>query len=148
MANPYIPANSEQYLAGCAESARLAVVIDLLSRMGGGFGSPGESYGIAGLPFTSANASAAAVAVTSAPVVGDNLMVDGVTISVGATAQAVTFTEETSGTVIFGPIYMAANSSITLAIGRLLPTINKRLMVQDSAAGNISILAAYRSVAP
>lgn len=133
-----VPAACESQLGGRADAARLAIIIDLLS---GAF--PSVLSGAADNIFTSANASAAPAAVTPAPTVGSNLVVDKLVIS-SASALTFTFTEETSGTVI-GVFYLAANSTITVPLSKQLPTVNKRLMVQTSGAGNITIDTFYHS---
>lgn len=141
-----VPAACESQLTGRAESARLAIIIDLLSQQLGG-DLTGDSYGVGGVPVTSADASAADLALTDAPGAAAHIYADYVDLSVGATALAVTFKEETSGTVIAGPIYMAANSSFRVPIRRTLPgAVNKKLVLRTSAAGNISALAAWRAV--
>lgn len=111
-------------------------------------GSAGSS-GVSGVPFTSADQSGADAAVTDAPTSGQKIVVDEIWMSVGATAQALTFKEETSGTVMAGPFYVAANNSYHFAPGwkLKLPTANKKLMVRSSASGNISIFARYHSEA-
>jgi hypothetical protein len=106
-----------------------------------------SKWGVAGVPFTSADASSAA-SVTDAPVTGQCLVIDEVLISSGA-AISVTLKEETSGTVIYGPVYMAANSTVHLKMAgrRKLPTAGKKLQAQASGAGNVSVLASYHSEA-
>ena len=141
-----VPAACEPELANKPECVRLAVIIDQLVQLNGG-AAAGYSFGVAGVPFTSADQSAAAAAITDAPGVASKLFAGYVDVSVGATAQAITLSEETSGTVIAGPIYMAANSTLRISINRLLATTNKKLMIRSSAAGNISALAAWRAVA-
>ena len=95
--------------------------------------------------FTSANQSASPDFVTLAPTTGQKLVITDLVVSV-ANSQTVTFTEETTDTV-FLTLYMAANSTVTVSPRALfkLNTINKRLQVQSSAAGKISVLAFYRS---
>lgn len=104
--------------------------------------------GVSGVPFTSANQSASAASVTDAPATGQKIVVDDVIVSVD-TAISVTFKEETSGTVVLGPIYMPANSMAQITTrGRLkLATADKKLQVQTSAAGNISVTTFYHSEA-
>lgn len=141
-----IPAASEQYLSNAAVNQRLAVIIDLL---GGGAGiapSAVENYSIGGVPFSSADASAADAPITSAPAAGQKINFDTLVIS-SAAAINLTFKEETSATVMLGPIYMAANSTVTINLpkGKALPTADKRLTVRASAAGAITISTAYRS---
>jgi hypothetical protein len=106
-------------------------------------------WGVAGVPFNSADASGADVAVTDAPTAGQALVIDDITISTGS-AIAVTLKEETSGTVVFGPFYMAANSTVTLrpkGKGRKLGVVDKKLMVRTSGAGNVTVDAGYHSEA-
>ena len=144
-----IPAASEPQLSNAAVNQRLAVIIDLLIAQGGGsagVAAAAEQFGIGGVPFTSADASGADAAITDAPGAGNKIYVDFLMIS-SAAALNLTFKEETSGTVIFGPIYMAANSTVSIPIpkGKSLPTANKKLMVRASGAGNITISTGYRS---
>lgn len=107
-----------------------------------------ESYGVAGAMFTSADQSAAPAAVTDAPSGGKKLVITDIIISVGATGQTITLTEETSGTVK-GKFYVPANTTITIPFkGKFkLGTADKKLMVQSSAAGNIAVGALYYSEA-
>jgi hypothetical protein len=103
------------------------------------------SWGVAGLPFNSADASAADVAVSDAPGAGLKLVVSDIIFSVGTT-MTVTFKEETSGTVIYGPFYALANTTTVISVrakGKKLPVANKKLMVRTSVAGNITVSAAY-----
>jgi hypothetical protein len=100
------------------------------------------------VPFTSADQHSAVASVTDAPTTGQNLVIDDLVISVD-TAMTVTFKEETSGTVIRGPLYLAANTvtQITLRGKTKLPTANKKLQVITSVAGNIMVEATYHSEA-
>jgi len=95
--------------------------------------------------FTSADQSAAVASVTPVPTTGQKLVITDLIVSVGS-ALTVNFTEETTGTVLL-TLYMAANSTVTVSPRGLfnLTTINKKLQVQTSGAGNISVLAFYRS---
>lgn len=104
-------------------------------------------FGVTGAPFASADAHSAAVAVTDAPTSGQKLVITDIVVSVD-TAMSVTFTEETSGTVI-AKFYMAANgvAQITTRSKRKLATVNKKLMVQTSVAGNIVANIGYYSEA-
>ena len=104
--------------------------------------------GVSGEPVTSADMSGAAVAVTDAPTEGQSLVVDDLYLSTEADLSF-TLTEETSGTVILGPLYMAANSAqqITPRARLKLDTADKKLMCQTSAAGDVSVLALYHSEA-
>src|ERR1035437_2256350 len=54
-------------------------------------------WGVAGVPFTSADQHSAAASVTDAPTGGQKLIIDDLIVSIG-TAMSVTFKEETSGT--------------------------------------------------
>ena len=96
--------------------------------------------------FTSANQSASPDFVTLAPTTGQKLVITDLTVSVATVPQTVTFTEENTETV-FLTLYMAANSTVTVSPRALfkLNTINKRLQVQTSVSGKISVLAFYRS---
>lgn len=103
--------------------------------------------GASGEPVNSADMTTAA-AVTDAPTSGQKLVIDDLLVSTD-TAMNVTFLEETSGTVIRGPIYLAANSTTQITLRGLtkLPTVNKKLMCDASAAGNITVEAVYHSEA-
>ena len=104
-------------------------------------------FGVAGVPFTSADQHSAVASVTDAPTSGQKLVITDLIVSVD-TAMSVTFKEETSGTVIFGPWYCSANSGpmqITLRSKKKLPTADKKLQVITSVAGNITVSAGYFS---
>lgn len=107
-----------------------------------------QVFGIAGARFTSADQSAAAVAITDAPTSGQKLVIDSVLLSAGATAQAVSLKEETSGTIL-ATIYLPVNGTFNwIPVGKLkLATADKKLTLQDSASGNISASAFYHSEA-
>ncbi len=108
-----------------------------------------HGLGTPAVPFTSANASAAAVAVTNAPTTGQKLVVTDVIISV-AVDMDVTLKEETSGTVLLGPIRMAAKSTIQITprSGALrCYTANKKVMVQTSITGDLTVDVHYHSEA-
>lgn len=97
-----------------------------------------------GEPFSSADQSGSAAAVTLTPVSGANkLIITDLIVSVGTT-MTVTLTEETSGFVI-AKLHLVANSAVQVtARGEIkLTTANKRLMVQTSVAGNIDVQALY-----
>ncbi len=100
--------------------------------------------GVAGVPFASADQSGAAAAVSDAPGASKKLYLVGLTISAGATAQLMTFTEETSGTVV-GKFNVPANTTLHFDFANPLHTAvaNKKLMVQTGASGVISVLAQY-----
>jgi len=104
-------------------------------------------FGVSGAVVSSADASTA-TAVTGAPTSGQKICIDDIFFSVGATAMQVDFEEETSGTVLI-TCYCAANTVYQLTPrGKLkLATADKKLMVDTSAAGNISVLVSYHSEA-
>lgn len=104
-------------------------------------------YGVSGAAFTSADASGAAAAVTDAPTAGQKLILTDLTVSVGS-AVTVSFTEETSGTLLHR-LYMPANSTETIQFRgkRKLATADKKVMVQTSGAGNVAVTAGYYSEA-
>ena len=107
-------------------------------------------HGVAGVPFTSADAQTAA-AVTDAPTSGQKLVITDLLISNNsAVAIQLTFIEETSGTVITGPFALPSGTSIQLTTrskGWKLPVADKKLMVDASAAGAIMVDAHYYSEA-
>ena len=100
-------------------------------------------FGVSGATFTSSDQSGSTAAVTDTPFPGTYLVVTDLEISTD-TALALTFTEETSGTVV-GKYYLPANCTVQITPrGRKqLVTPGKRLMVQASAAGNIAVTAGY-----
>lgn len=104
-------------------------------------------FGVSGARFTSADQSAAAAAITDAPTSGQKLVITDVIVSVD-TAMRVDLKEETSGTVL-ASLYLPANSSGQFTPrGKLkLATANKKLMLQTSAAGNVTATAFYHSEA-
>lgn len=104
------------------------------------------SFGVSSATFTSADQHSAAAAVTDAPTTGLKLVITDIEISAD-TAMTLTFTEETSGTVV-GKYYIPATPGciqITPRGKKKLATANKRLMVQASVSGNIAITAHYYS---
>ncbi len=104
-----------------------------------------DTLGISGARFTSADASAVAVPVISAPGGVTHAVISTLVISVGVAPLTVYFTEETSTTALLD-IYMAALSTTVIPLSRLrLVTANKRLMVQTSGAGAISVSAIWRA---
>lgn len=84
---------------------------------------------------------------TAAPTSGQKIVIDDLVVSVGA-AMTVTFTEETSGTVLV-KLYMAANTTevVPLRDGRKLDTADKKVRVQTSTNGNIFIHMGHHSEA-
>lgn len=125
------------------------VVVSSTGAMASADGGPAwtTSFGVAGARFTSADASGAAASVTDAPTSGQKLVITDIEISVD-TAMRVDIKEETSGTII-ASIYMAANTTVNLCTRskRKLATANKKLQIQTSVAGNISVGAFYYSEA-
>lgn len=123
-----------------AQATLTALLTELTGRV--------TTWGVAGVPFSSADQSAAAAAVSDAPAAGLKLVLSELVVMAGATAQIFTFTEETSGTVIL-KVACAANSTVHLKFrGKIkLATTVKKLMVQSSAAGAISVLAGYSTEA-
>jgi hypothetical protein len=101
------------------------------------------SLGIAGAAFSSANASAAPAAVISAPGGGLKAVITDLIVSIAPTAAlTVTFTEETSGTVLLVLNLPLNSSPVILKPDKWkLPTATKRLMVQTSGAGQINVTA-------
>lgn len=106
-------------------------------------------WGVGGVPYSNSDASGATVYVTDAPTpTGRFIVIDDMMISVGSTAMSLTFYEETSGTVIFGPIYMPANSFIQITPrgkGKKTKFADKRVRVQASVAGQVMIDLGYHS---
>lgn len=106
-------------------------------------------WGVAGVPFASADQHSAVASVTDAPTSGQKLVITDLIVSVD-TAMSVTFKCETSGVIVFGPWYLAANSGpvqLTPRSKRKLATADKKLQVITSVAGNITVSAAYYSEA-
>lgn len=105
-------------------------------------------YGIAKSPFASANQSASAAAVTDTPDLDHVIWITDLLISSDA-AMLLTFTEETSARVV-AKIYVGAGQTLqfTPRGNWVLVVPGKRLMVQSSASGNISILPFYYTAKP
>lgn len=104
-------------------------------------------FGVAGVAFTSADATTAA-AVTDAPTSGQKLVITDIMVS-SDTAMFVIFHEESTAGTIFFKVWVAANGfvQITPRSKLKLPTADKKLMVDASVAGNISVSAIYHSEA-
>jgi hypothetical protein len=100
-----------------------------------------------GAPFESADQSASAAAVTAAPTSGQKLVIDDLLVSAD-TDMTVTFTEETTGYVVI-KAYLAANVpwQLTTRAKLKLETADKKLMLQTSVAGNVSVQAFSHSEA-
>lgn len=104
-----------------------------------------STWGVAGVPVTSANMSAAAVAVTDAPTSGQKLVIDDILVS-SDTALRFAFSIETAGTILFY-VRVAANGSAQLTFRgeRKLATADKKLLCQTSTSGNVEVLVGYHS---
>lgn len=106
-------------------------------------------WGVSGAPFTSADQHSAVASVTDAPTSGQKIVVDDILVSVD-TAMSVTFKCETSGAVIYGPVYLPANAVWQFTPrgkGRKLATADKKLQVITSVSGNIMVDVSYHSEA-
>ena len=105
------------------------------------------SLGVSSAVVTSADASTA-TAVTGAPTSGQKLVIWDIIASTGSTALQLDFEEETSGTVLF-TAYLPANGFIQITPrGKVkLATADKKLMVDASAAGAVSVTVIYSSEA-
>lgn len=104
-----------------------------------------DSLGVSGAAFTSADQHSAAAAVTDAPTSTEHLVISQLVVSVDTT-MAVSFTEQTSGTVLL-KLFVLANTSANIPTRVKLPTADKKLMVQTSVSGNIAVTAIYHSEA-
>ena len=123
--------------------------------MGNPYGAPASdagpswnsSFGVAGVAFASADAQTAA-AVTDAPESGERLVITDLIVS-SDTDLALTFHEESTAATVIFKVYIPANGTIQITPrGKVkLPTVNKKLMVDASAAGNITVTAVYYSEA-
>jgi len=140
----------QQYLRGLVKlvAANINVVIAAGTAAIGGVTSLGydasvvNTLGIGGARFISADQSAAPAAVTDAPGSTKKLVVTDLIVSL-ATALTVTLTEETSGTVLFSLVLPTGSFVIPLRGKLKLATNNKRLMVQTSLLGSISVSAIW-----
>lgn len=103
--------------------------------------------GVAGARFHSADQSGAPAAVTDAPTAGQKLVITDLIIS-AQTNMVLTFTEQTSGTILL-VVDVLAHVPLPLSFrGKLkLLTADKKLMVQASVAGVIDISPLYFSEA-
>ena len=102
-----------------------------------------SSWGVGGEPVTSADLTAAAVAVTDAPAAGQKLVITDILASAAVDVR-LTFTEETNG-MVMAYVRLAAGSTqqVTLRSKRKLTTAAKKLMCQADAAGAVEILVGY-----
>jgi hypothetical protein len=103
------------------------------------------TWGVSGVPVTSADMSGGAVAVTDAPTSGKKIILDDLIIS-SDTALRFILTCQTTNAVIMH-VRCPANSTVqvTLRGQRMLATADKYLACQASGAGNVEILAGYHS---
>ncbi len=107
---------------------------------------PNPNVGVSGHNVVSADASAAPVAITSAPTAGQRVDLHTLIVSTDTNNLIAIFTEETSGTELFR-LYLGTNSQPILTdLHVQLATINKRIMVQTNKAGNIAVTALWNSV--
>lgn len=105
-----------------------------------------QSCGVSGVPI-SADISGAATAVTDAPTTGQKIVIDDIVVG-SSVAQVLTFTEETSGTVVcIRRIAAGQSAQFTLRGKRKLATANKKLMCQSSAATASDVEVLYHSEA-
>lgn len=108
----------------------------------------GSTFGVSRACFTSSNASAAAASITDAPDSGKKLVITDVFVSVDA-AMRVDIKEETTGTVLLSGYYPANTPphQMTPRSKLKLATADKKLQVQTSASGNITVTVFYFSEA-
>ena len=110
-------------------------------------GGPGwtTTLGVAGVAFTSADATTAA-AVTDAPTTGKKLVITDLIVSTD-TAMFLLFHEQDSASNLYFKVFVPANGTVQITPRSKikLHTINKKLMVDASAAGNIAVTATYYS---
>lgn len=129
------------------------ILDDIRTNLGGEGGAPSAKdngpswtsvWGITNAPVQSANMTTIAD-VTAAPTSGQKLVIDDLIVSAD-TAMKLTFTEETSGTVMFA-VYVTAGgvAQVTPRGKRKLATADKKLRCTASVSGNVSILAGYHS---
>ena len=107
-----------------------------------------EVHGVSGAPVNNDDFSTARD-ITDAPEAGKRIVLSGVVIGNQSDNDiAVTLIEETSGTVLFGPHTIPANSTLPLAMFNALcecATADKVIQVQADVAGNLTIDSYYRS---
>ena len=109
---------------------------------------PALSLGIGGAAYVTADAQTIA-AVTDAPGIGKNLIVSSLLVSSNTANITLTFTEETSGKVLF-KVYATVNQQVPLITNingeiTLSTATNKRLMVQADKAGAFSVTALWHT---
>lgn len=100
------------------------------------------------VPVDSANASAAAVDLSLAPTSGQKIVIDSLFVSVGGTLVLVTIKDE-DGVVLFKLHDLAAGDHVEIRelTGMKLPTADKKLQLQTSAAGDVFAVCSYHSEA-
>lgn len=110
-------------------------------------GGPAQtiSLGVAGKAFTSADATTAA-AVSDAPQSGMKLVILDV-IASSDTAMFLLFHEESTAANLYYKVFVPANGTVQITPrGKCkLTTVDKKLMVDASASGNISVTCIYYS---
>lgn len=112
------------------------------------------SWGVTAAPVNSADMSSVAD-VTDAPTTGQKIVVDSIIVSWGGVAgSTITFKCATSGAVISGPHYMAANSTFPVPLsvagstkGPKLATADKKLQAVCSVSGAVTVNVGYHSEA-
>ncbi len=131
-----------------AKARRITTQLDDLNTSGTKDAGPAWAtvWGVSNAPVQSADMSSIAD-VTGTPVSGQKLVITDVLAS-AAVAMKLTFTEETSGLVMFS-IYLGANSpvQITFRSKRKLNVADKKLRCTASVTGNVSILVGHYSEA-
>lgn len=138
----------QQYLRGLVALAIDAtpspVVLTTSSAIVGATMDAGPSWTPAYLHYTSADASGGAD-LTATPTSGQKIVIDDLILSCGADL-VITLEEETSGTNIM-VIYMVANSTVQITPrGKIkLPTVGRKLRIDASGAGAVSVTTCYHS---
>lgn len=103
-------------------------------------------WGVSGVPVTTAT-TFSTTAVTDAPTSTQKLCIDDIIVSADA-ATKITLLEETSGTVMFGPWYLPANSGpmqISVRGKKKLATADKKLVATSVGSANVTVQVGYHS---
>lgn len=103
-------------------------------------------WGVSGVPVVTAT-NFSTTAVTDAPTSTQKLCIDDIIVSTDAVTK-LTLLEETSGTVMFGPWFLPANSGpiqISLRGKKKLATADKKLVATSVGAANMTIQVGYHS---
>lgn len=102
--------------------------------------------GVNGLPVPSDDARSGGIFISDSPTTGQRIVLHDLLLSVEGDAT-VTIFEETTGTVIHGPLYLAARTTLQLTLrGKTkLPTADKRLKLVTAEEVNLSAEAIYHS---